>query len=115
MVKDEDVCLHCGLCAERCPTGAWDMQKYLIEMAKRGASHARPMSRRRVNDFVVKFANVNGSGRPPPTSCSPVRSCAWACRSPAQHLPLEHPGPADLVRGARHRGGHLGARGAAST
>jgi formate dehydrogenase beta subunit len=32
MVKDEDVCLHCGLCAERCPTGAWDMKKYLIEM-----------------------------------------------------------------------------------
>lgn len=29
MVKDEDVCLHCGLCAERCPTGAWDMQKYI--------------------------------------------------------------------------------------
>jgi NAD-dependent dihydropyrimidine dehydrogenase PreA subunit len=28
MVKDEDMCLHCGLCAERCPTGAWDMQKY---------------------------------------------------------------------------------------
>jgi len=32
MVKDEDVCLHCGLCAERCPTGAWDMQKYLVDM-----------------------------------------------------------------------------------
>jgi ferredoxin len=32
MVKDEDVCLHCGMCAERCPTGAWDMQKYLINM-----------------------------------------------------------------------------------
>jgi len=32
MVKDEDVCLHCGLCAERCPTGAWDMQKYLIDI-----------------------------------------------------------------------------------
>ena len=30
MVKDEDVCLHCGLCAERCPTGAWDMQKFLF-------------------------------------------------------------------------------------
>ena len=28
MVKDEDVCLHCGLCAERCPTSAWDMQKF---------------------------------------------------------------------------------------
>jgi formate dehydrogenase (NADP+) beta subunit len=32
MVKDEDVCLHCGLCAERCPTGAWDMQKFLLEV-----------------------------------------------------------------------------------
>ena len=28
MVKDEDICLHCGLCAERCPTGTWDMQKF---------------------------------------------------------------------------------------
>ena len=34
MVKDEDVCLHCGLCAERCPTGAWDMQKFLLTTAK---------------------------------------------------------------------------------
>jgi NADPH-dependent glutamate synthase beta subunit-like oxidoreductase len=33
MVKDEDVCLHCGLCAERCPTGAWDMQKFLLEIS----------------------------------------------------------------------------------
>jgi NADPH-dependent glutamate synthase beta subunit-like oxidoreductase/formate hydrogenlyase subunit 6/NADH:ubiquinone oxidoreductase subunit I len=33
MVKDEDVCLHCGLCAERCPTGAWDMQKFLLDMS----------------------------------------------------------------------------------
>ena len=31
MAKDEDLCLHCGLCAERCPTGAWDMQKFLLE------------------------------------------------------------------------------------
>jgi formate dehydrogenase beta subunit len=38
MVKDEDVCLHCGLCAERCPTGAWDMQKYLIDMTYAGSS-----------------------------------------------------------------------------
>ncbi|HJQ19112.1 MAG TPA: FAD-dependent oxidoreductase [Gemmatimonadaceae bacterium] len=28
MVKDEDVCLHCGLCAERCPTAAWDMREF---------------------------------------------------------------------------------------
>ena len=36
MAKDEDVCLHCGLCAERCPTGAWDMQKFLLDTAKAG-------------------------------------------------------------------------------
>jgi NADPH-dependent glutamate synthase beta subunit-like oxidoreductase len=42
MVKDEDVCLHCGLCAERCPTGAWDMQKFLLEMSHAGhACHSR--------------------------------------------------------------------------
>ncbi|MCB1607733.1 MAG: 4Fe-4S dicluster domain-containing protein, partial [Xanthomonadales bacterium] len=40
MVKDEDVCLHCGLCAERCPTGAWDMQKFFLEM-----THAGPQCR----------------------------------------------------------------------
>ena len=34
MVKDEDVCLHCGLCAERCPTGAWDMRKFLLEITQ---------------------------------------------------------------------------------
>lgn len=38
MVKDEDVCLHCGLCAERCPTGAWDMQKFLLITNKAGPS-----------------------------------------------------------------------------
>jgi NADPH-dependent glutamate synthase beta subunit-like oxidoreductase/ferredoxin len=36
MAKDEDVCLHCGLCAERCPTGAWDMQKFLLEVTYAG-------------------------------------------------------------------------------
>jgi len=40
MVKDEDVCLHCGLCAERCPTGAWDMQKFYLDM-----THAGPACR----------------------------------------------------------------------
>jgi NADPH-dependent glutamate synthase beta subunit-like oxidoreductase/ferredoxin len=44
MVKDEDVCLHCGLCAERCPTGAWDMQKYLIDMTHAGPS-CRPRAK----------------------------------------------------------------------
>jgi formate dehydrogenase (NADP+) beta subunit len=38
MVKDEDVCLHCGLCAERCPTGAWDMQKFLLTTTPAGVA-----------------------------------------------------------------------------
>jgi formate dehydrogenase (NADP+) beta subunit len=36
MVKDEDVCLHCGLCAERCPTAAWDMQAFWYNVTKAG-------------------------------------------------------------------------------
>jgi formate dehydrogenase beta subunit len=38
MVKDEDICLHCGLCAERCPTGAWDMQKAVLNIPKVGCA-----------------------------------------------------------------------------
>ena len=37
MAKDEDVCLHCGLCAERCPTAAWDMQKSVIHVPQMGS------------------------------------------------------------------------------
>jgi NAD-dependent dihydropyrimidine dehydrogenase PreA subunit len=40
MAKDEDVCLHCGLCAERCPTGAWDMQKFYLEITHAGCGSA---------------------------------------------------------------------------
>tara|TARA_B110000116_G_scaffold154158_1_gene133298 strand:+ start:7016 stop:8824 length:1809 start_codon:yes stop_codon:yes gene_type:complete len=32
MLKDEDVCIHCGLCAERCPTAAWDMKKFTLKV-----------------------------------------------------------------------------------
>jgi ferredoxin len=38
MVKDEDVCVHCGLCAERCPTAAWDMQKFELVSPSAGRS-----------------------------------------------------------------------------
>ena len=40
MAKDEDVCLHCGMCAERCPTGAWDMERFLIDVAQAGTTGA---------------------------------------------------------------------------
>jgi ferredoxin len=41
MAKDEDVCLHCGLCAERCPTGAWDMRKFELRIPYAGRSACR--------------------------------------------------------------------------
>ena len=45
LVKDEDVCLHCGLCAERCPTGAWDMHKFLLETTQAGPGCRTPQRR----------------------------------------------------------------------
>jgi ferredoxin len=44
MAKDEDVCLHCGLCAERCPTGAWDMQQFYLDITHAGCT-AKPPKR----------------------------------------------------------------------
>jgi NADPH-dependent glutamate synthase beta subunit-like oxidoreductase len=55
MVKDEDVCLHCGLCAERCPTGAWDMQKFLLETAQacqRGGYTSNSLPQREVTQRI---------------------------------------------------------------
>ncbi len=46
MVKDEDLCVHCGLCAERCPTAAWDMQKSLIHWPHAG-DEARALEQRK--------------------------------------------------------------------
>jgi NAD-dependent dihydropyrimidine dehydrogenase PreA subunit len=38
MAKDEDVCVHCGLCAERCPTAAWDMARFDLQIPYAGAT-----------------------------------------------------------------------------
>jgi NADPH-dependent glutamate synthase beta subunit-like oxidoreductase/ferredoxin len=51
MVKDEDVCVHCGLCAERCPTAAWDMQKF---------------------DLGIPYAGRDGGAPPPQTLRDPA-------------------------------------------
>jgi len=42
MVKDENVCVHCGLCAERCPTYAWDMRKFVVHIPTAGAETREP-------------------------------------------------------------------------
>jgi NADPH-dependent glutamate synthase beta subunit-like oxidoreductase len=45
MVKDEDLCVHCGLCAERCPTAAWDMQKFVLKIPYAGSTATKEMAR----------------------------------------------------------------------
>ena len=78
MVKDEDICVHCGLCAERCPTAAWDMAevrahapvrrqngvsaKVNKRAPRRSGPSQAPRLEPRVNDFALKLANVNGTG-----------------------------------------------------
>ena len=83
MVKDEDVCLHCGLCAERCPTGAWDMQKFPDRHGPGGA-RMPAIDRDQARASTTSSSSSPTStarARPAPTRCSPSRSCAWACRS----------------------------------
>jgi NADPH-dependent glutamate synthase beta subunit-like oxidoreductase len=43
MIKDENICLHCGLCAERCPTYAWDMRKFVLQIPYAGARNIIPL------------------------------------------------------------------------
>jgi len=58
MVKDEDVCLHCGLCAERCPTAAWDMQAFWYNVTKAGHHSYGPTV---VGNVVQITRNGNGT------------------------------------------------------
>ena len=39
MIKDENICVHCGLCAERCPTAAWNMEKFVLQLSYAGTSN----------------------------------------------------------------------------
>jgi ferredoxin len=58
MVKDEDVCLHCGLCAERCPTAAWDMQAFWYNVTKAGSVKYGPTI---IGSLVQITRNGNGA------------------------------------------------------
>lgn len=58
MVKDEDVCLHCGLCAERCPTAAWDMQAFWYNVTKASGVKYGPTV---VGNVVQITRNGNGA------------------------------------------------------
>ena len=114
MVKDEDVCLHCGMCAERCPTGAWDMQKFLLEAAKattEGCTHAQRNNARRTTSSSNSPMST-APARPAPTSCSPSRSCAWASPSPSRNIfPSNIQGLPTWFEVRVSGDGHLGRRG----
>ena len=105
MVKDEDLCVHCGLCAERCPTAAWDMQKSTIHLAarRRRRSHmpstqsARPRKRLRHQDRQRQRHRLGQRQRAADEGDLPQRRAG----DRQELLPVEHPGPADLVRDPR--------------
>ena len=117
MVKDEDICVHCGLCAERCPTAAWDMQKFdaVVPMPVRVAAKAGRVRRSdarqthtadaSINDFAFKMATVNGTGSASANSL--LMQAIFRMGIPVigqEPLPVEHPGTADLVRDPRQQG-----------
>ena len=58
MVKDENVCLHCGLCAERCPYLCMGYAEVFIIQLKQEVD----VTRSKINDCVIRLANVNGTG-----------------------------------------------------
>ncbi|GAB4212546.1 MAG: FAD-dependent oxidoreductase [Rhodoferax sp.] len=58
LVKDEDVCLHCGFCAERCPTGAWDMQKFSVHTAQAGPRARESASRSHPADASAEIPTI---------------------------------------------------------
>ena len=103
MAKDEDVCLHCGLCAERCPTGAWDMQQIPHRHDTGRTGMPKPIeARQRLRRQIRQRQRLGlGERQPAVRQVDPAHGHAGEL---AQHLPVEHPGPADLVRGADLRG-----------
>jgi len=70
MVKDEDVCLHCGLCAERARTGAWDMQKFLLDMSYAEGPLQRTRSRRSERPEMNALDPDHRPADPHPTTSS---------------------------------------------
>ena len=137
MVKDENVCVHCGLCAERCPTAAWDMQKFdllipyaasanFIRIGAMSPSGDEPRlvmaidealdQRIQVNDFAIKLANVNGTGSASANGLLDAGDLPHGHpRLGEEPLPLEHPGTADLVRDPRQQDGLHRARRSTTT
>ncbi len=105
MVKDENLCVHCGLCAERCPTAAWDMQKSTIHwphaadggLANVRQQSSRPRKRLRHQDRDRQRHRLGQCQRPADEGHLPQRRAGGR----QELLPVQHPGAAHLVRDPR--------------
>src|SRR5690606_32820500 len=92
MVKDEDVCIHCGLCAERCPTAAWDIVRseillpYAGQQVPAGVEVAlcRPRCRTVRTASRSRSQPSTGPARQARTRCCARRSSEWGSPSPAR-------------------------------
>ena len=60
MIKDEDLCIHCGLCAERCPTAAWDMQTFDLLKPYAGQDDDHPYSQMGLEQIAPGHAAAQG-------------------------------------------------------
>jgi NAD-dependent dihydropyrimidine dehydrogenase PreA subunit len=118
MVKDEDVCLHCGLCAERCPTGRGTCRSSRSTSRAQAKPAGRSANARWHDDADASRQEAHHGGQRLRRQVRQrqrlgvgvgqrdVRAQPAAhgrAGEPAQHLPVQHPGPAHLVRGARER------------
>jgi NADPH-dependent glutamate synthase beta subunit-like oxidoreductase/ferredoxin len=96
MVKDEDVCVHCGLCAERCPTAAWDMQKRPLHAPR--SRRARPPERLRHQARERQRYRLRERQHPADEVHLPDGHSGGG----QELFPVQHPGAADLVRDPRY-------------
>jgi ferredoxin len=76
MAKDEDVYLHCGLCAERCPTAAWDMQQFWYNVTKAGeVKYGSMVQITRNAQLTLGICSSSGTTSPRPAKYSTGRWC----------------------------------------
>ena len=94
MVKDEDVCVHCGLCAERCPTAAWDMQKFELQIPHAGNAVQRQHDRTADASLDARLTQLRASGRQqaarnsqPTCASTTSRSSSRTSTAPARPAP----------------------------
>jgi NADPH-dependent glutamate synthase beta subunit-like oxidoreductase len=93
MLKDENICVHCGLCAERCPTAAWDMQKSVVLLPYAGTGPCLQARQRQRHRFGFRERALDAGDLP--HGDSGLRQ---------EPVPVQHPGTSHLVRDPGEQG-----------